>query len=129
NVTLTATPAAGSTFAGWSGACSGTGSCTVTMSAARSVTATFNATTPVVTIYGDALAADWASGSGSATIDSNGTSPVRVGTRAINVTYQGWGGLSLRKGTAQGTTGYTALKFWVHGGTGPRKYCGGHTTK
>jgi uncharacterized protein (DUF2141 family) len=42
-VTLSATPASGSSFAGWSGACSGTGSCTVTMDAAKSVTATFNA--------------------------------------------------------------------------------------
>jgi Divergent InlB B-repeat domain len=41
-VTLTPTPAAGSTFAGWSGDCTGTGACTVTMSQARSVTATFN---------------------------------------------------------------------------------------
>ncbi len=41
-VTLTATPATGSTFAGWSGACSGTGSCTVTMNADATVTATFN---------------------------------------------------------------------------------------
>jgi hypothetical protein len=40
-VGLTATPAVGSTFAGWSGACSGTGACTVTMDAAKSVTATF----------------------------------------------------------------------------------------
>ncbi|MBI4740001.1 MAG: DUF1566 domain-containing protein [Betaproteobacteria bacterium] len=40
-VTLTATPASGSTFSGWGGACSGTGTCQVTMSAARSVTATF----------------------------------------------------------------------------------------
>jgi endoglucanase len=42
NVTLTATAASGSTFAGWSGSCSGTGACAVTMSTARSVTATFN---------------------------------------------------------------------------------------
>jgi hypothetical protein len=42
-VTLTASPAAGSTFAGWSGAgCAGTGACSVTMNAAQSVTATFN---------------------------------------------------------------------------------------
>jgi Divergent InlB B-repeat domain len=40
-VTLTATPASGSTFAGWSGDCTGSGSCKVTMSQARSVTATF----------------------------------------------------------------------------------------
>ncbi len=44
SVTLTASPASGSTFAGWSGdGCSGTSSCTVTMSQARSVTATFDA--------------------------------------------------------------------------------------
>ena len=41
-VTLSAVAATGSTFAGWSGAnCSGTGSCVVTMDAAKSVTATF----------------------------------------------------------------------------------------
>jgi uncharacterized repeat protein (TIGR01451 family) len=45
-VGMMATPAAGSTFAGWSGACTGTGGCTVTMSADRSVTATFTASTP-----------------------------------------------------------------------------------
>ncbi|CAN5816888.1 hypothetical protein BH18ACT6_BH18ACT6_26430 [soil metagenome] len=41
-VTLTARAASGSTFSGWSGACSGTGSCVVTMDAAKTVTATFN---------------------------------------------------------------------------------------
>jgi chitodextrinase len=40
-VRLTPTPAPGSVFAGWSGDCSGAGSCQVTVSAARSVTATF----------------------------------------------------------------------------------------
>ena len=41
NVTLTATAAAGSVFAGWSSACSGTGSCTLTMNSQKSVTANF----------------------------------------------------------------------------------------
>jgi hypothetical protein len=40
-VTLTASPDSHSTFNGWSGACSGTGSCHVTMSNTRSVTAHF----------------------------------------------------------------------------------------
>ena len=41
-VTLTATPATGSTFTGWSGACTGLDACTLTMDAAQSVTATFS---------------------------------------------------------------------------------------
>jgi uncharacterized repeat protein (TIGR03803 family) len=45
-VTLTATPAPGMVFAGWSGACTGT-DCVVSMSAARSVTATFTPPPPV----------------------------------------------------------------------------------
>ena len=48
SVALTATPESGGTFAGWSGACTGTGTCTVTMDAAKSVTATFNAAPFVV---------------------------------------------------------------------------------
>ena len=44
SVTLTAAAASGSTFAGWSGACTGTGTCTVSMTQARNVTATFNST-------------------------------------------------------------------------------------
>lgn len=46
-VTLTATPGgSGLSFLGWSGACSGTGSCEVTMDEAREVTATFGDNTP-----------------------------------------------------------------------------------
>ena len=40
-VTLTASPDTSATFTGWSGDCSGTGDCTVTMDRARSVNATF----------------------------------------------------------------------------------------
>ncbi|MGZ4257281.1 MAG: InlB B-repeat-containing protein [Gaiellaceae bacterium] len=45
-VTLTATPSSGSTFTGWSDDCSGTGSCTLTMSTYRFVTAGFTAKPP-----------------------------------------------------------------------------------
>ena len=45
SVTLTATATAGSVFAGWSGACTGTvRTCTLSMSQARATTATFNTT-------------------------------------------------------------------------------------
>ncbi len=42
NVTLTATPHAGSSFAGWSGDCAGTSTCSLTMNQSHTVTATFN---------------------------------------------------------------------------------------
>ena len=41
SVTLAATPVGGHKFAGWSGACTGAGSCTLAMTQAQSVTATF----------------------------------------------------------------------------------------
>ena len=42
-VTLTARPAAGSAFSGWSGGCSGAGSCRLTIGSATTATATFGA--------------------------------------------------------------------------------------
>jgi len=71
-VTLTTTPNAGSTFAGWSGACSGTGGCTVTMTSNLSVTAAFNLTVnPTPTNVTDA--------NGLTTISSGGiTVPVQL---------------------------------------------------
>ena len=41
SVTLTASPASGWSFAGWSGDCSGTGNCNLTMNSDKNVTATF----------------------------------------------------------------------------------------
>jgi List-Bact-rpt repeat protein len=45
-VTLSPASTTGSMFTGWSGACSGSGACTVTLNAAASVTATFDSVTP-----------------------------------------------------------------------------------
>lgn len=42
SLTLAATPGNGSLFTGWSGACTGTGSCAVTLSADKTATATFD---------------------------------------------------------------------------------------
>jgi Divergent InlB B-repeat domain len=51
SVTLVAAPDEGSRFAGWSGACSGTGSCAVTVNASAAITATFeNVTYPVTVV-------------------------------------------------------------------------------
>ena len=53
-VTLTASPAAGSTFAGWSGAgCSGTAQCSVTIDDTKSVTATFTLERHTLTVARD----------------------------------------------------------------------------
>ena len=70
-VTLTATPATGSTFAGWSGGgCSGSApTCTVTMSSDQSVTATFNTIPPPPQTLGVSLA-----GTGSGTVSGSGIS-------------------------------------------------------
>jgi hypothetical protein len=57
-VTLTATPTPGWSFAGWGGACSGTGPCSIQMSQPRAVTAAF---APPGTVY--ALAVSTAGGS------------------------------------------------------------------
>lgn len=47
SVTLNATPAADSTFGGWSGDCSGTGPCTLTLNATRTAIAQFDPCTPL----------------------------------------------------------------------------------
>jgi hypothetical protein len=62
-VTLYAEAAPGSTFAGWSGACSGTGTCTVTMNEDRFVTAAFAVPEHVLTVV--------RSGAGAGTVTSS----------------------------------------------------------
>jgi hypothetical protein len=102
-VTLTATPSAGSTFGGWSGACTGTSrTCTVTMNAARSVTATFSAVVPTyalsVTTAGAGTGSVGSSPSGigcpetcSASYTA-GTAVTLTATPTNGSTFAGWSG-------------------------------------
>ena len=105
-VTLTANPAAGSAFAGWSGACSGTGTCIVAMNANAAVTATFN---PGVTL----TVSKAGTGSGTVTSSPSGincgsTCSARYGSgqqvtltaiAAAGSAFAGWSGACSGTGT------------------------------
>jgi len=69
SISLTASPAANSIFAGWSTGCSGTGTCTVTMDAAKTITATFTLKTYAIT----------ASAEAGGSISPSGSVPVNYG--------------------------------------------------
>jgi probable HAF family extracellular repeat protein len=99
-VTLTATPNANSLFSGWSGACTGTGACQVTLDTAKNVTATFVLKPQTLTIT--------QSGGGTGIVASNpagiacpgtcnasfgsGTAVILTATPDINSTFFGWSG-------------------------------------
>lgn len=74
-VGLTASPTAGASFTGWTGACTGTGACSVTMDAAKSVTAQFALSANCNTIVSGALKAKTdsitSSGGGNCTLDTS----------------------------------------------------------
>jgi len=101
SVILAANPAVGSTFTGWSGGgCTGTGSCTTTMDADKTVTAGFTAIPRSLTVE--------KSGSGSGGVTSapagidcgadcteaydHGTSVTLTATPADGSTFTGWSG-------------------------------------
>ena len=102
SVTLYATASTGSTFTGWGGACFGAGGCTVSMDAARSVTANFTLNTYQlhVSTAGDG----W--GEGTVTSSPGGidcgvycsvyyaynTDVNLTATYPAGVTFNGWGG-------------------------------------
>ncbi len=102
-VTLTASAANGSTFAGWSGGgCTGTGTCVVTLTAATTVTATFNSNTNNFKLTVSET------GTGSGTVTSapagiscpttcsanfaSGTQVTLTAAASANSTFAGWSG-------------------------------------
>src|SRR5207249_3707563 len=99
-VTLSATPAAGSVFTGWSGGCSGTAPCTVTVAGATSVSAAFGVATVTLTVA--------RTGSGSGVLRSEdggigcpmtcaaayapGTTVTLTAQADLGSSFGGWGG-------------------------------------
>ena len=103
SVTLTATAATGSTFTGWTGAgCTGTDPCTVSMTEARSVTATFTlqnfaltvtkagtgAGNVISTVPGGAITC----GATCSASFNYGTSVLLTASAAVGSTFTGWSG-------------------------------------
>ena len=108
-VTLTATPATGSTFTGWSGcdAASGT-TCTVSMSAARSVTATFTRQTFTLTVNKTGIISSGTVTSDPAGINcgatcsaayNSGTVVTLTATPGFLSVFSGWSGCDTVSGT------------------------------
>jgi hypothetical protein len=97
-VTLTAAPMNGWGFAGWGGACSGVGSCVVTMNAAQSVTATFAQSlyTLNVSVSGNGGVTSSPIGINCGSICtmnySSGTPVMLTATPTGGATFNGWGG-------------------------------------
>jgi len=132
SVTLSAAPASGFSFSGWSGAgCSGTGSCKVTMSSAQSVSASF-APTPA------SMAAINVNVSGSGTVQSApsgincpgdcaetlpmGTQVTLTAKAAARQRFTGWSNSASCSGTAETCKVTLASATAVNAGFQPITY-------
>jgi len=108
-VTLTATPASGSTFTGWSGCDTVSGTtCTVTMSAARSVTASFTLQRFTLSVNkagiiggGTVTSSDGGINCGPTCLASytSGTTVTLTATPAFGNVFTGWSGCDTVSGT------------------------------
>jgi hypothetical protein len=100
NVTVTATAYSGNTFTGWSGACQGTGACTIAMTANRSVSATFTQNKTYYTLSatkeGNGTINGSPAGISCGTICSHnyesGTSVNLTATADAGYSFSGWSG-------------------------------------
>jgi PASTA domain/Divergent InlB B-repeat domain/Rax2 C-terminal beta propeller domain len=115
-VALFAKAAKGSTFSGWSGACTGTRVCTVTMDQPRSVVATFTLHFPTLTVAKTgkgsgkvtSLPAGINCGSTCSHSYSYGTSVKLAAKPAMGSAFAGWSGAC--KGKAACTVSMTAAR-------------------
>lgn len=101
SVTLTATPAASWTFTGWSGACTGSGACIVSMTQARTVTATFQDATPPAVTHSPVTSAVV-----STALPITATVTDNIGVQTISLFYRttGAGSFTATTMTAAGAT-------------------------
>jgi hypothetical protein len=107
SVTLNESPAAGSTFAGWTGACSGSGACSISMSAAESITASFQSKTITTTTTLAVSSAQANAGSGvtfTATVSPTSGNTAPTGSVTFNNGATPLGVVQLSSGTAALTT-------------------------
>lgn len=98
-VALTATPAQGFVFSGWSGACTGTGECSVTLTSDQSVTATFAPAPPAtygltVQVVGNGSVTGNGIACGADCTESYaaGTGVTLTATPAQGFVFSGWNG-------------------------------------
>jgi hypothetical protein len=94
-VTLTATPDSGWEFSGWSGACSGTGTCDITLTSDTSVTATF---TQQPSQQCANIAGDWNCSEDvtfkctfdgiTDTVSTSGTGTITIKQNGCNISYE-----------------------------------------
>ena len=128
-VTLTASAASGSTFTGWSGACSGTGQCSLSMGNNQSVTATFasqTVSTPAggtgsLSVSGGIDATAYTIGAGQSvtfTAKVSGTSGTPTGTLAFRdngAVISGCAAVALSGGSATCTTSFAVGSHAITG--------------